>query len=162
MPAARQVAADPAGGIWLGTRNGDLVRYRNGHAEVIAFKHAPDSQVDHLLVNSDGSVLGATVFGLIAWKQGKKETLTVRNGLPCNSVFSMIPDNAGALWLSTQCGFVEIAGTELQQWWEQPDSVLKLRVFDVFDGVQPGWAPFQTAARTPDGRLWLQTVLYCK
>jgi len=32
--------------------------------------------------------------------------------------------------------------------------VLKLRVFDVFDGVQPGWAPFQTAARTPDGRLW--------
>jgi ligand-binding sensor domain-containing protein len=154
MPAGRQVAADPAGGIWLGTRNGDLVRYRNGHAEVIAFKHAPDSQVDHLLVNSDGSVLGATVFGLIAWKQGKKETLTVRNGLPCNSVFSMIPDNAGALWLSTQCGFVEIAGTELQQWWEQPDSVLKLRVFDVFDGVQPGWAPFQTAARTPDGRLW--------
>jgi len=154
MPAARQVAADPAGGIWLGTRNGDLVRYRNGHAEVIAFKHAPDSQVEQLLVNSDGSVLGATAFGLIGWKQDRKQTLTVRNGLPCNSIFSMIPDNTGVLWLLTQCGLVGIASTELQKWWEQPESVLKPRVFDEFDGVQPGWAPFQKAARTPDGRLW--------
>lgn len=154
MPAARQVAADPAGGIWLGTRNGDLVRYRNGHAEIIPFTHAPDSQVDQLLVNSDGSVLGATAFGLIGWKQGKKQTLTVRNGLPCNSIFSMISDNAGVLWLFTQCGLVGIASTELQKWWDQSDSALKLTVFDEFDGVQPGWAPFQKAAKTPDGRLW--------
>jgi len=42
----------------------------------------------------------------------------------------------------------------LQKWWEQPESALKMRVFDEFDGVQPGWAPFQRAARTPDGRLW--------
>ncbi|WP_146072261.1 sensor histidine kinase [Bryocella elongata] len=154
MPAARQVAADPAGGIWLGTRNGDFVRHRNGHAEVIAFKHAQDSQVEHLLVKSDGSVQGATAFGLIGWKQGKTQTLTTRNGLPCNSIFSMIPDDAGALWLYTQCGLIEIENTEMQKWWEQPDSVLKLRVFDQFDGVQPGWAPFQKVARTPDGRLW--------
>jgi signal transduction histidine kinase/ligand-binding sensor domain-containing protein len=154
MPAARQVAADPAGGIWLGTRNGDLVRYRNRHAEVIAFKHTPDSEVEHLLVNSDGSVLGATAFGLIGWNQGKKQTLTIQNGLPCNSIFSVIPDNAGALWLSTQCGVVEIADTELQKWWAHPDITLKLRIFDQFDGAQPAWAPFQKVARTSDGRLW--------
>jgi ligand-binding sensor domain-containing protein len=83
------------------------VRYRNGHAEVIEFKHTGDSQVEHLLVNSDGSVLGATGSGLIGWNQGKKQTLTVRNGPPCNSIFSMIPDNAGALRLSTQCGIAD-------------------------------------------------------
>jgi ligand-binding sensor domain-containing protein/anti-sigma regulatory factor (Ser/Thr protein kinase) len=154
MPAARRVAADPMGGIWIGTRKGDLLHYKDGHAELIGFQHAPDSQVENLLVNSDGSVLGAAAFGLIGWKQGRKLTLTVRNGLPCNSVLAMISDDAGDLWLFTQCGLVEIAGTELQKWWEQPESALKMRVFDEFDGVQPGWAPFQRAARTPDGRLW--------
>jgi len=31
---------------------------------------------------------------------------------------------------------------------------VQLKTFDAFDGVQPGWAPFAGAARTPDGRLW--------
>jgi len=154
MPAARQVAADPEGGIWLGLRNGDLAHYRNGHADVIAFRHSPDLQVQQLIVNSDGSVLGATAFGLIGWKQGKKQTLTSENGLPCNSVFTLILDKTGALWLFTQCGLVQIANAELKKWWEHPDIVLKMRVLDQFDGVQPGLAPFQKAARTPDGRLW--------
>jgi len=161
MPAARRVAADPSGGIWIGTRNGDLARYKNGHVDLIPFKHTPDSQVEHLLVNSDGSVLGATGFGLIGWKQGKTQILTVQNGLPCNGALASILDDTGALWLFTQCGLVEIARTELQKWWDQPDTVLQLRVFDEFDGVQPGWAPFQRAAKTPDGRLWFanNTVL---
>ena len=154
LPSGRQVAADPAGGIWIGTRNGDLIHYQNGHTELIAFKHDQESNVEDLLVNADGSVLGATSFGLIGWRQGTKQTLTVRNGLPCNGIFAMITDHAGALWLSTQCGLVEMAGTELQKWWQQPESVLTVRVFDEFDGVQLGWAPFQKAAKTPDGRLW--------
>jgi len=29
-----------------------------------------------------------------------------------------------------------------------------LSVFDQFDGVQPGWAPFNGTTRTQDGRLW--------
>jgi hypothetical protein len=33
MPAARKVAADPEGGIWLGLMNGDLARYRHGKTE---------------------------------------------------------------------------------------------------------------------------------
>ena len=154
LPSARQVAADPAGGIWLGTRKGDLLHYQNGHTELIAFRHDPDSRVEHLLVNADGSVLGATAFGLIGWRQGKKQTLTIRNGLPCNGILAMITDDAGALWLFTQCGLVEIAGSELQRWWQQPENALKLKTFDEFDGVQPGLAPFQKAAKTPDGRLW--------
>jgi signal transduction histidine kinase/ligand-binding sensor domain-containing protein len=154
MPPARQVAADPAGGIWLGLRTGDVAHYQNDHVETFEYQHVPDSQVQQLLVNSDGSVLGATAFGLIGWRQGKKQTLTTRNGLPCNSVFTLILDKTGALWLFTECGLIQIATAELQKWWERPGVVVKMRVFDEFDGVQPGLAPFQKAARTPDGRLW--------
>jgi ligand-binding sensor domain-containing protein len=154
MPAARIVAADPEGGIWLGLMNGDLARYRHGKTEIFPFKHGEDSVVFQLIVNSDGSVLGATPLGVVAWKEGKQQSLTVRNGLPCDGVYALIEDNQRALWLYTQCGLVEIAGTELQRWWGQPDITVQLKTFDAFDGAQPGRAPFAGAARSPDGRLW--------
>jgi len=117
LPAARKVAADPKGGIWLGLMNGDLARYRHGNTEIFPFKHGDDSRVNQLILSSDGSVLGATPLGVVGWKEGKQQTLTVRNGLPCDLVHALIEDRHRALWLYTQCGLVEIARTELQRWW---------------------------------------------
>ena len=154
MPAARKVAADPEGGIWLGLINGDLARYRHGKTEIFPFRHGEGSPVNQLIVNSDSSVLGATGLGVVGWKEGKQQTLTVRNGLPCDFVYALIEDSRRALWLYTQCGLVEIAGTEMQRWWGQSDITVQLKTFDAFDGAQPGWAPFGGAARTSDGRLW--------
>ncbi len=154
MPGARKVAADPEGGIWLGLRNGDLARYRHGKTEIFPFKHEENSVVDQLIVTSDGSVLGATPVGVIGWKDGKQQTLTIRNRLPCDAVNALIEDSQRNLWLYTQCGLVEIADTEMQRWWGQPDITVHFKTFDVFDGVQPGSAPFGAAARSPDGRLW--------
>jgi len=155
MPAARRVAADPQGGIWLGLVNGDLARYRHGKTEIFPFKHGEDSRINQLIVNPDGSVLAATPLGVIGWKEGKQQTLAVRNGLPCDFVYALIEDSQRALWLYTQCGLVEIADTEMQRWWGQPDITVQLKTFDIFDGVQPGFAPFEATGRTPDGRLWL-------
>jgi len=159
MPAARKVEADPRGGIWLGLMNGDLARYRNGKTEVFRFKHGDDSRVNQLMVSSDGSVLGATPRGLIGWKEGKQQTLTVRNGLPCDGVYAPIQDGHRDLWLFTQCGLVKIADEEMQRWWGQPDATLQVRTFDAIDGAHPGWAPFAGAARSPDGRLWFANGL---
>jgi signal transduction histidine kinase/ligand-binding sensor domain-containing protein len=152
--SARTLAADPNGGIWLGLLNGDLARYRDGKAAVFQFTHNADSRINQLIVNADGAVLGATAVGLIGWREGKQQMLTVQNGLPCNGVNTLIADNQGALWLYMQCGLVEIAAAELQRWWTHPDMKMQLRTYDTFDGVEPGLAPFQGAARSADGRLW--------
>ena len=85
-----------------------------------------------------GAVFGATAFGLIGWKEGRQQTLTVRNGLPCDGVNALVTDRQGALWLYMQCGLVQIARPELQRWWDRPDSRLQLRTYDTFDGVRPG------------------------
>jgi signal transduction histidine kinase/ligand-binding sensor domain-containing protein len=154
MPAARRVAADPEGGIWLGLITGDLARYQHGQTEIFRFPHSVDSRVEQVTVNSDGSVLGATAFGLIGWKNGKQSTLTARNGLPCNSVFSFIRDDRENLWLYTECGLVEIAGSELRQWWDDPRAIVQAHLFGILDGAQPNRPPFASAARTTDGRLW--------
>ena len=158
MPAARRVAPDPGGGIWLGLIRGDLARYKNGKLETFPFPHSTvlgfDTQVNQLLVTADGAVLGATHFGMIAWRNGTQQTLTVRNGLPCDGINALVFDNQGNLWLYSQCGFVEVPNGEMQKWWKKADTVVHFRMLDTLDGVRPGWAPFGPSARSPDGRLW--------
>lgn len=154
MPSARKVAADPNGGLWLGLVNGDLARYQNGTIKTFRFSHSQDSRVEQLAITSDGSVLGATEFGLIGWKQGKQLILTSKNGLPCTGVFAFISDERDNLWLYTPCGLLEITNSDFQNLWEHADAVIRPTVFDVLDGAQPGRAPFVQAARSSDGRLW--------
>ena len=161
IPASHTIAADRESGIWLGLSNGDLARYRQGNLETFHFEHALPSFVLQIAIDPDGSVLGATRVGLIGWRNGTQRTLTIKNGLPCEAVYAFVRDNDGALWLYTQCGLIQIAATALQGWWEHSDGKIPLRVFDSFDGVQAEGAPFRSAARSPNGRLWFvnQTLL---
>jgi signal transduction histidine kinase/ligand-binding sensor domain-containing protein len=155
LPAAAALAADPQDGIWLGLVNGNLARYRSGQLDIIPVTHGQPSTMRQLLVNSDGSVLGATSAGLIAWRKGTLSTLTVHDGLPCESLYGLVSYAEGALWIYAQCGLVKISSTDLQEWWIHPDHAVNAQVLDVFDGAQPSGGPFQPrASRSPDGRLW--------
>lgn len=161
MPAARRIVADPKAGIWLGLMNGDLAWLKNGQVETFHSQGESASGLPYvmqLIVTQDGFVLGATRFGLVAWKNGKEQTLTVRNGLPCDTVYAVVDDERGNLWLYAQCGLIEIARDQFQRWWEHGDSIVHPKVLDVFDGALPSLAPFPGAARSADGRLWFANV----
>jgi signal transduction histidine kinase/ligand-binding sensor domain-containing protein len=152
---ARSLAADSQGNIWMGLRSGGFAVSRQGQMETIPHKDGSGSRVRVVLVEADGSVLGATTSGVIGWRNGKMQSLTIRNGLPCDTTYALVLDEAGDLWISTSCGIVEIEKTELSRWWSESESKLRLRTFDVFDGVQPGGAYFDPAAtRSTDGRIW--------
>jgi signal transduction histidine kinase/ligand-binding sensor domain-containing protein len=156
VPPANALAADPQGGIWLGLASGDLARYRNRKLEIFHFNRTPhDGPVRQILVNSDGSVLGATESGLMGWRDGKTHVLAVRNGLPCDAVYALLTDREASLWLYTPCGLIAISKEELERWWDHGDTTVTFRLFDVFDGAQPLAPPFRpNATRSPDGRLW--------
>jgi len=155
MPAADSLAADPEDGIWIGFVNGGLARYRHGSLENFVTKPSRNSMISQLVVSSPGLMFGASLGGLVAWQNGQVRTLTTHNGLPCDSVYSLLMDNYGALWLNTACGVVKIEKAEVQRWLQQPDATVKTRVLDVFDGARPRSVPFSPhAVRSPDGRLW--------
>jgi signal transduction histidine kinase/ligand-binding sensor domain-containing protein len=154
VPAALRIAADPKGGLWLGLLSGDLAHYQNGKVETYQFAHNEGAWVNQLIPNADGSMLGATTYGVIGVQSGNAVSLTVQNGLPCEVVHGMTFDSLGNLWLYTECALVEVTGTELQKWWKNPHLKVTSRSFDVFDGVQPHRVSFEPAARSTDGRLW--------
>ena len=153
---ALALAPDPRSGIWLGLRANGLARYRDGRFEAVFSNQGTASDpIFDLLVDSDGAIWGATNRGLIRWKEARVETLTSRNGVPCDSIYALVRDNIGSLWLSTKCGFVAITDSELAKWRRQADSTIRVKVYDAFDGAQPGHTSFRPAASmSADGRLW--------
>jgi signal transduction histidine kinase/ligand-binding sensor domain-containing protein len=153
-PFARKIVADAQSGIWLGLMTGDLARYRAGKVETFHFPDHIKARVVALTRTPNGAILGATGFGIIGWKDGKTQILSISNGLPCDDYGALISDNFENLWLYGECGLVEIPKDEVQRWWDRPEGKVKSRVFDALDGVQPGLGHFNTSSKTPDGRLW--------
>ena len=155
VPRGHTLAPDSRGGIWIGALDGDLVRFRHGALEKFSLQATGDRVSHQIIVNADGSVLAASSDGLVGLRQDKVQRITKKNGLPCDSVISFIEDGAKRWWLYTECGVVELPDSEIQRWWANPEVVVQIRVYDVLDGARPQGGPsFNSAAYSPDGRVW--------
>jgi signal transduction histidine kinase/ligand-binding sensor domain-containing protein len=150
------LAATADGAAVLGLVSGDLVFYKDGKTGTIPSHEVGNTrQIRELLVDPDGSIWGTNVDELIRWKDGVRTNLGLRNGLPCDGIFALVKDKRGSIWLYTKCGLVSIDKTQLNLWRDHPDSRVKTKLLDVFDGVQPGLTALKPqATMTPDGRLW--------
>ena len=80
--------------------------------------------------------------------------MTTKNGLPCDFVISFVEDKEKRWWLYTRCGVVELSDSELQRWWANPEAIVQTRLYDTLDGAQPNIGSFNSAAYSPDGRVW--------
>src|SRR6202034_872701 len=154
VPRAKAIAADPKGGIWLGTLTGDLTFFREGIARTFPLKLSGKSWAYQIAVDPDGSVITASDDGLVMLRAGKVQRLGKENGLPCDGVHGFVVDDNRNLWLNTPCGFTEIAASDVQRWWIHPDTMVQARLFGTLDGALPGRVSFNPTAKSPDGRLW--------
>jgi PAS domain S-box-containing protein len=154
VPKAKAIAADPKGGIWLGTFSGDLTLFREGIAHPSPLKLKGEPWFYQIAVDPDGSVITASDDGLVMLRTGKVQHLGKENGLPCDGVTGFAFDDKRNLWLNAPCGFIEIAASDVQRWWTHPDTIVQPRVLGTLDGARPGPTSFNPAAKSPDGRLW--------
>ena len=154
VPAAHAIAADPKGGIWLSTLAGDLALFRQGIVRTFPLRLKHNTWAYQIAVEPDDSVIGAFTEGLFELRAGKVQRLSKENGLPCDVVSGFLWDDNKHLWLSTLCGFVELADSEVQRWRAHPDTIVQSQLFDSLDGARPGPTAFNPGAKTRDGRLW--------
>ena len=148
------LTSDPDGSLWLGLRQGGLVRYRNGQLQVFPLENAR-AQVLQIQAKSDGSLLAATSAGLVERHGETQYVLDHHNGLPCDRIYSILTDAHSNLWLYAECGLISIQSGDLQHWRRNPDQKVRFDLFDAYDGAQPYYSSFQPrAARSNDGRLW--------
>jgi signal transduction histidine kinase/ligand-binding sensor domain-containing protein len=155
IPSARVVAADPAGGIWLGLLDGQLGHYYRGQFETVPLQLG-ETPVLNLMIDGDGSVWASSALGLARVKDREVKNLTAKNGLPCDAITGAIRDRENTLWLYAKCGLIAIDDAEAERWSRQPDTTtLQYRVFDTLDGAMPDASSFRPGlSKSPDGRLW--------
>jgi signal transduction histidine kinase/ligand-binding sensor domain-containing protein len=154
VPAARRLAADPRGGIWLGLMDGRLAHYVGGKLDIIPLLQSK-TWPGQIAVDADGSLLAATTSGLVRVHDGAIQFLSTNNGLPCDEVNGFISDQLNGFWLYTQCGLVRLAKSDIQAWRQRSEIQLHpTRVLDTFDGVQARAVAFSQIALSSDGRLW--------
>jgi PAS domain S-box-containing protein len=147
------------GGVWLGFFEGGLVYLKDGKI-VRSFDKGEglDGRVTHLRFGPNGGLWASTETGLSRVnKDGHIETLTGKNGLPCDEVHWSVEDDDHAAWLYMPCGLVRIARSELDAWISDPKHVVKTTIFDNSDGVMSvgvygAIGPHVT--KSTDGRIW--------
>jgi signal transduction histidine kinase/ligand-binding sensor domain-containing protein len=152
------VAGDPSGhGVWLGFFQGGVSYFGDGRVRT-AYRAADglaDGRVSSLYTDPSGALWVAADGGLSRLKNGRIDTLTSRNGLPCDRVGWVSEDAARSLWLGTACGLVRIARPEIDAW-TGATGRLRTTLFDQTDGVNSFInASFSSAvARSSDGKMW--------
>ncbi len=162
---ALALAVDPLQpALWLGFYEGGIVYLADGRVRAYsAAGGLGEGRVNDLRFASDGTLWVATEGGLSRFKNGRFATLTMKNGLPCDSAHWVMEDNDRSFWLYTTCGLLRIARSELDAWAAAVDNqstakpAVHATVFDDSDGVRTindpgGNSPH--VAKSSDGRLW--------
>jgi signal transduction histidine kinase/ligand-binding sensor domain-containing protein len=147
------------GGLWLGFSQGGVDYLKEGKVleSYAGVDGLGEGIVNSLSLDSDGALWAATEGGLSRLKNRQGATLTRQNGLPCDTVFWMMQDEAHSFWLYMACGLVRIEKTETDAWVADPKRTVQNTIFDSSDGVRSralttGYTPL--VAKTADGKLW--------
>jgi signal transduction histidine kinase/ligand-binding sensor domain-containing protein len=149
MSSARQ---NPAGGLWVTTLGGELAWFHQGHYNLLPLP----PEIGHVLFAPSADAFGlwvATDLHIAQLHDGVAHTLSTNNGLPCNRFHNSIIDQAGASWFAMFCAYVQISASELERWHSDSGAHVNTRIFDAFDGADPGGSTSGPALDT-NGRLW--------
>lgn len=158
---AKVIVAD-RGGLWLSFWNdGGVMFFKDGKVEATygAGQGLGAGHVAGLRLDADGAAWAATEEGgLSRIKDGRVTTLTVANGLPCNTIHWSTLDKDGSLWIYTACGLAKVTRDDLAAWIADPSHRVAPRVWGGADGVPllaltPAYFN-PPVAKGPDGKLW--------
>ncbi|MBP7867695.1 MAG: diguanylate cyclase [Acidobacteria bacterium] len=140
----RVVFRDRHGLLWLGTAEGDLVRFSGGRFRVLSLRSDALNRICSIMEDREGSLwVGTYRSGAVQVRDDKFVLWNSRNGLPVDQVRSVCEDASGNLWIGTVGGGIvrhDPAG---------------FRVYGLKDGLANDrvWS----IAGSPDGSVWFGT-----
>ena len=155
------IAEDRDGSLLLGTRGG-VLRFRDGRLALIADERTglSSNAVRAIQVDPDGTMwIGTYDGGINRLRHGRVATITTRQGLFDNGVFTIVEDG-GYFWMSSNRGIHRASRRELNAVADGTMSTVSTVALGREDGLlspecNGGIQP--ASARTADGLLWFPT-----
>ncbi len=156
------ITEDRAGDLLVGTENG-ANRLRDGKfVQDPLLAQVGAERVRAILEDSDGGLLlGTRGGGLFHVKRGKVTRLTTRDGLLSDSIFQLLEDRNGRIWMTGPAGISSVDHRELDALAEQGRGYLSVIAFGITEGLESsemsgGVQP--AGLKTRDGELWFPSV----
>lgn len=96
-----QLLCDRDGGLWIGTQDRGLFRYREGTLTSLgATAVPPEASITRLYQDGRGSIwIGTARAGLYRFAEGRFTSFTSEDGLSGDEVMSLFEDREGNLWV---------------------------------------------------------------
>jgi len=132
------------GSAWVGTLNGGVSRFKDGHFTTYTRSNGLASNtVSSILETHDGAMWFATPSGLSSFSNGQWKTYATTEGLPSPEVNCLFEDASGTLWSETSAGLAFLASGRFQILRESPDVLRE---------------PIVGMAEDKRGRFWIATA----
>lgn len=172
-PDVRWIVESRSGGFWLGTGGGGLVRLQpdtagaasNCPATYVVYskeRGLGSNWVTSLVEDSAGTVWVTTLgYGIKVLRNGTLHSLGPEDGLPGQSFLTVLEDNLGYLWCSSNCQIFRFKKSDLLARIDGRPGKVPWAAFGIDDGLvsEECNGGFQASgARTQDGRLWFPTT----
>ena len=159
--SVKVIAEDEAGDLWFGTNDG-LLRHREGRFVAEGRDHGLAGRSVHALLPQPGVLWIGTDGGGLSWLiDGKLHTCNARAGLTSDSVFEIMDDGRGFLWLTSRQGIAQVSKAQLLDYGRGARLTVDCVTYGKSDGLRSGEGSSAAKPggwRAPDGRLWFATV----
>lgn len=149
------------GDLWIGTLDG--VRHlHDSHIEKIRFRTPQGAHTIFGFIPIDGDMWFASDRGLYRERNGTIAHVAREQGLPVDSLFAMLPDRQGHVWLTSNRGILRVALPDLQAVADGRLPRVPALHFDEADGLlssQASGSAAPSAILRHDGTIWIATAL---
>jgi signal transduction histidine kinase/ligand-binding sensor domain-containing protein/DNA-binding response OmpR family regulator len=152
-----EITEDHRGNMWLGTsygvdvRDGKTGRFSNYHHDPLKPGSLSNNIVHVILMDSKKRIWIGTQDGLNLYDAAKNKFTIFRQkeGLPHNSILSIVEDNSGDLWIATPYGLSRAQLTNTEKGMQ-----VRFINYDESDGLQGPEFTENAVLKTHDGTLF--------
>jgi PAS domain S-box-containing protein len=153
----RTIHEDPSGFLWIGTQGGGLNRFDKTVNRFIHYRHIegnPNTLCSDMILafhqDREGIFwIGTAGMGLNRFDPTTRQFthFTHKDGLPDNTIYAILEDDHGSLWLSTNRGLSKFN-----------PAARSFRNYDVNDGLQSNEFNFNAAFKSKSGEMFFGGV----
>ncbi|WMJ68532.1 ligand-binding sensor domain-containing diguanylate cyclase [Stenotrophomonas sp. 24(2023)] len=154
------LAHDPAGALWIGTVEGVRV-LRDGTVQNIDLEPLGGGRSVFGFQQIGDAMWISSDRGLYRWQQGRLSRVGLEQGMPVDTVFQLVPDRLGNVWISSNRGVLRTDMAALNDVADGRAPRISVERYTEIDGMansQANGSSGPSALLRQDGTFWVVTA----
>ena len=135
--STRSILEDRNGDIWIGTDRGVSRLHDDKFQSDEAVRALQEEKIWAIHQDPNGGLwFGTRAGGLYRWQSGKLTHYTVAQGLASNSIYELLEDRNGKLWISGPNGISVMSRRDLEVAADDPTRRVPVTLYGISEGLE--------------------------